>query len=74
MEEIPIEESSSEDGKSDDEEWENLIPVSKKLCADWIKFPKESGVKAKKKARPLRPQAARKRFEKWARRWKAADF
>ena len=74
MEEIPIEESSSEDGKSDDEEWENLIPVSKKLCADWIKFPKVSGAKAKKKARPLRPEAVRKRFAKWARRWKGTDF
>jgi hypothetical protein len=45
MEEILLEEdpevrqdSSSDGEKTEDEEWEHLIPTNKKLCADWIKY------------------------------------
>jgi len=76
-----VRQDSSSDEKSEDEEWEHLIPTNEKLCADWIKYPKVSGAKAKKKARPRRDEDRLRRrhgprqtsWLKWAHKAKPWD-
>ena len=46
--ELEEEESLGSETKSD-EEWEAMIPLSKKLYSEWLKVPRVSGAKCKKK-------------------------